>query len=111
MSNLSKRNLKGGKSSRKRVQSHKRRSQRGGALDNREYAELLDLVLQLTKPGNNNPDPDNNQLNVLLQRCSLEQLNTIISVLTQTINNGNTQLISVLIKNIYSLITQNIQNK
>jgi hypothetical protein len=78
MSNLSKRNLKGGKSSRKRVQSRKSRKQRGGALSDDIFAKLLSTLYNLEKntTGNNDfPDIDN-----LLNGCSITQLGIVYSI-------------------------------
>ena len=112
MSKLSKRNLKGGKSSRKRTQSRKRRTQRGGALNNQEFAQLLDLILQLTKPENYNPRPDDNQLNGLLVNCSFEQLLQILELCKNLKNiDENSPAIGTFKEQIKTLINNFINNK
>ncbi len=89
MSKLSKRNLKGGKSSRKSVKSHKRRTQRGGnGLTDPIFADLLSKLLLLLEKGSNNNNNFSDMDN-LLNGCSITQLGIVYSIVKQNQNKFN----------------------
>lgn len=69
--------MKGGRKTQRRRRTVKK--QRGGALNNHDFATLLDLVLRLVKSDDNNPGQNDNNVLNLLNQCSKEQLSLVLS--------------------------------